>query len=629
MRERRLLRPRGEDGDRRARRVVLALTALVFVGLGVWSTVDLLDAADSLEKAERQIDLADAAIRDGRIGEAEAALERAERILHRANEQLRLSPALVLVRRVPLVGQNLQSLDRSVEVAGVVVNGGRQILATSEALQDDDSGELAVELREGAIPAAEVDRATTEIESLVVALTERTEPSSSPFVLPQIRSLERRVYDEAGVQHENLLRLRRGMIVLQQLVGVDRPRRTLIAVANTAEMRGAGGMMLNYGILEADEGQAEIEEFGRVDELRVVPPPDPDDIDVAADFQERWSAFDYTRDWRNATLAADFRIDAPILLEMYRSATSLRADAVIQVDPHALSALLTVTGPVEVEELGTVDAENVAPLVLNEAYFLYPDVEDRSDVLGNVAEAAFRALVSGTYSSVADLAEALGGAVDERHLMMYSADPSVQAALEFFDATGSLPDPDSGDQLHLTVQNMGGNKLDYYVDTELKVSGQREPGKLGEVRATVTIRNDAPVGEDEPGYIFGSPIEGRSPGSYRAAVSLYMPAGTSLVDSGGGPFEIAPSALTEGGRPVVTYWINVPSGGTHTADLDLRLAPIERADDYFLTLVPSPRVRSTQVVVDLVLGDGVIAGEFDLDVGRVLTRDGERSLAGF
>lgn len=628
MRERRLLRPRGEGGDRRARRVVLVLAALVFLGLGAWSTADLLDAADSLERAERQIDLADGAIRDGRIGDAEAALGRAERMLHSANEQLRLSPALVIARRVPLVGENLRSLDRSVEVAGVVVHGGRQILSTSETLQDD-SGELAVELREGAIPAAEVERATTEIESLVVALTGRTEPPSSPFVLPQIRSIERRVYDEAGVQHENLLRLRRGMIVLQQLVGVDRPRRTLIAVANTAEMRGAGGMMLNYGVLEADEGQAEIEEFGRVEELRVVPPPDPDEIDVPEDFQDRWSAFDYTRDWRNTTLAADFRIDAPILLEMYRSATSLRADAVVQVDPHALSALLAVTGPVEVEELGSVTAENVAPLVLNEAYFWYPDVETRSDVLGNVAEAAFRALVSGTYSSVADLAEALGGAVDERHLMMYSADPSVQAALEFFDATGSLPAPESGDQLHLTVQNMGGNKLDYYVDTELTVSGRRDPGKLGEVRATVDIRNDAPVGQEEPGYIFRSPIEGRAPGSYRAAVSLYLPAGTSLVDAAGDTFEIAPTALTEGGRPVVTYWIDVPSGGTHTAELDLRLAPIERVDGYSLTLVPSPRVRPTRVEIDLVSGDDVIAGEFDLDVGWVLTPDGERSLAGF
>ena len=628
MRERRLLRPRGEGGDRRARRVVLVLAALVFLGLGAWSTADLLDAADSLERAERQIDLADGAIRDGRIGDAEAALGRAERMLHSANEQLRLSPALVIARRVPLVGENLRSLDRSVEVAGVVVHGGRQILSTSETLQDD-SGELAVELREGAIPAAEVERATTEIESLVVALTGRTEPPSSPFVLPQIRSIERRVYDEAGVQHENLLRLRRGMIVLQQLVGVDRPRRTLIAVANTAEMRGAGGMMLNYGVLEADEGQAEIEEFGRVEELRVVPPPDPDEIDVPEDFQDRWSAFDYTRDWRNTTLAADFRIDAPILLEMYRSATSLRADAVVQVDPHALSALLAVTGPVEVEELGSVTAENVAPLVLNEAYFWYPDVETRSDVLGNVAEAAFRALVSGTYSSVADLAEALGGAVDERHLMMYSADPSVQAALEFFDATGSLPAPESGDQLHLTVQNMGGNKLDYYVDTELTVSGRRDPGKLGEVRATVGIRNDAPVGQEEPGYIFRSPIEGRAPGSYRAAVSLYLPAGTSLVDAAGDTFEIAPTALTEGGRPVVTYWIDVPSGGTHTAELDLRLAPIERVDGYSLTLVPSPRVRPTRVEIDLVSGDDVIAGEFDLDVGWVLTPDGERSLAGF
>src|SRR5690606_5033117 len=128
----------------------------------------------------------------------------------------------------------------------------------------------------------------------------------------------------------NLFRLRQGLTILDQLVGVDRPRRTLLAVANTAEMRGSGGMMLNYGVLEAESGEVSISEFGRVAELPVSAPPDPESLGIPEDFRQRWSNFDFTSDWRNATLSGDFTPDAPTLLAMSRSATQHPVGNVIQ-----------------------------------------------------------------------------------------------------------------------------------------------------------------------------------------------------------------------------------------------------------------------------------------------------------
>src|SRR5690606_32981303 len=105
--------------------------------------------------------------------------------------------------------------------------------------------------------------------------------------------------------------------------------------------------------------------FGDIDEL-AVPGPLPDDV-VPADYRTRWEGFDHLERFRQANLAADYTVVAPVLEELYRQATGLPVDGVIQIDPSGLAAILEGIGPVQVEELGEVRADNVVSLTLNEA----------------------------------------------------------------------------------------------------------------------------------------------------------------------------------------------------------------------------------------------------------------------
>ena len=88
-------------------------------------------------------------------------------------------------------------------------------------------------------------------------------------------------------------------------------------------------------------------------------------------------------------------------------------------------------------------------------------------MLGDVAEAAFRRLVDGDIPSLRTLAaRRWSSAVDGRHLIMHTAPPrGTQDELVAFGADGALPPVDQIDSFHLTVQNLAGNKLDYYLDT--------------------------------------------------------------------------------------------------------------------------------------------------------------------
>jgi len=428
------------------------------------------------------------------------------------------------------------------------------------------------------------------------------------MLLPQVGELEDAVLDEALRRRDQLGVLQRGLRLVEEFSGGNGPRRYLLAVANTAEMRGSGGMILNYGVLEGRDGTIDLTEFGRVDELGLTGSVS-DDL-VPEDYLARWAGFDPLSRFRQATLAADFTVTAPVLEAMYTRASGLPVNGVIQIDPAGLAAVLEGVGPVLVPELGQVDETNVVALTMHEAYVRFPGVEERSDVLGDVAEAAFNRLVDGEIPSLRTLATRLAEAVDRRHVMLHSASPTVQREAAAFGADGSLPDVDDGDDVFaLSVQNLAGNKLDYFLESSLELSGEIAGGEVGTIDARVTLTNQAPPGVTEPRYIYGPAIPGQSPppGTIRSLVTLYVPLGTTLVDaSEDRPIEPVTSG-TEAGRPYVTFTLDLPASESRSVSLELRLPP--RPDgERAVVFVPGPRIRPSDVDIEIDTGRSTIEG---------------------
>lgn len=574
---------------------------------------DLYDAKELISQASEDL-------KEGNLSVAASGLDRAEGRVLRANGALRGSMVLDVAAWIPGVRQNLASMKDSVGVAATVIHGGIRILDDSAPLQSTQ-GRLEVSLSDGSIPLEAVTAAMQEIERLGAQLQSVTHDDEPALLLPPVRELRSAVYDEANDRHQQLTVLGRGLDLLHELAGAEGPRRYLLAVANTAEMRGSGGMILNYGVLEGRDGTIDLTDFGRVDELGPLAAVSADL--VPADYAARWDGFEALSRFRQANLAGDFTVVAPVLGALYTSATQLPLNGVIQVDPAALSAILDGVGPVSIPELGQVTSGNVEAVTLNEAYFRFPDVESRSDVLGDVAEAAFRRLVDGDFPSLRPLAESLAGAVEGRHLLMWSStSSSAQASVVAFGADGAYPPVDDADRdvFALTAQNLAGNKLDYYLDTDLQLTGTRGVDELGTVDARVTLINTAPLGSFDPPYIFG-PGPGEPPlpgGVLRSVVTVYLPLGTSVTGvSGDDPVEPVSSG-TEDGRPYASFILDVPASERRAVVLTLQLAP-RGPEPYELTVVPSPRVRPTTVTVDLATEDGPVQGTVELDRSWVFT----------
>ena len=585
--------------------VVVALVCTLLAALLAFRTTsaatDLRDAEDLIERAAR-------ALEEGELADAQSHLQSAETLIISANEALQ-GPDVGVLAALPGLSDNITALEQSLELAAAVVHGGVNVLDEAQPLQGPN-GRVEVSLSDGSVPLEAIEQSRIEIEALLGDLLNRDRPHDSPMLFGAVRELRDSVVERAQERIRQLDVLNRGLSLLEEMIGSNGPRRYLIAVANTAEMRGSGGMILNYGVLEGRDGTATLTEFGRIDELALSTPVS--ESSAPEDYLDRWDGFDPLLRWRQANLAADFTVVAPVLEAMYEQVTRLTVDGVIQIDPEGLSALLAGVGSVTVPELGVVDADNVVDLVLHEAYVRFPGVEERSDVLGDVAEAAFRRLVEGEVPSLRTLATELVEAVDGRHLLVHSDSSALQRQSWSFGADGALPAADGPDSFSLTAQNLSGNKLDYFLETSVELTGERPAEALGQLSARVTLENLAPPGTTTPAYIYGRGADGPPAGSLRSLVTLYLPFGTSVDASSGDPTVEPVASGTENGRPFVTFTFDVPAGEQRSMTVDLQLAP--RAEgEYPIVLVPSPRVRPTTVSVDIDTGDSSIAAEVEMD----------------
>jgi hypothetical protein len=449
-------------------------------------------------------------------------------------------------------------------------------------------------LNKGGIPLPTVVAAQGATADLASVLPGRDQAPSSSLLVGPVADLQRTVYAEAVQRRTQLEVLSRGMALLDNMAGADGPRRYLLAVANTAEERGAGGMILSYGELNSSNGQFTLGPFGNVEELK--PIVKPVGSSLPDDYRKRWDGYSYATNFRQATLGADFPTVAPVLAQMYTASTGKAVDGVIQFDPAGLAAILQGTGPTDVPGLGLVTADDVVGLTMNKAYFQFSDNEQRRHVLTEVARACFDRLLSGDYPSLRTLASALSDSVAGRHLLMWTEDTVASTQLRFFDADGALPAPDAS-YLSLVVQNMSGNKLDYYLDTSLDV--RSVPSPKGDSRrfvdVTVKLTNTAPLDGDLP-YVFGPFAPPLQRGVYHGVVSLYVPSGSELQGADG-PASTRPAAYTEGGREVISFEVDTHAGATDQFVVHLALVPSNLADS--LLLVPQARIRPTTATVHL------------------------------
>lgn len=455
------------------------------------------------------------------------------------------------------------------------------------ALRDGDKVNLGA-LR---LMHAELAAATRELDGVV--RRSRALPDG-PLLTPVAAARLQLVTDTTALDR-TATQLREVTAIAPAMLGAAGPRRYFVAVQTNAELRGSGGLIGAYAILEADGGRLRLEQLGANTALRDTYPKPTPGLDT--DFGARYDKFGVDGFWLNSNMSAHFPTVSRIWSSMYERTTGTHIDGSISVDPIALAQILKATGPTAGPAGEVVSADNIVALTEQQIYARYPAFAQdgvRNDLQLQIARALYDRLVA-PVSHDAGLLPQLGAAAAGGHVHMASNHPEEQALLEKSSVGGALPAAD-GAYLQVALNNAGGTKLDYYLKPSISYAFETAHADSQDVSVTVKLRSDAPA-SGLPEYVVIRPDQPGNvslvPGQNRLYVSIYAGRGATLRGAGLDGAAIELEGDTEQGHPVWSAFVTIDPGQERT----LVLAMTERGTDQHVTVVPPPTVTPATVEI--------------------------------
>lgn len=490
-------------------------------------------------------------------------------------------PGWRLARRTPIAGDDVDAVRRiavaidelarqafptllRTDLTSLVPTGGRLDLARLTAV----SGELS-----------RVDDAVQRTRSDLAAVPADRLVNQTRQALTDLRGEIDRLASLTSAADQ-------GARLLPPLLGANGPRRYLLVSQNPAELRATGGMFGAYAMIEADKGQVRMGKQGSSASLGQFNPP----LKLPAETRALWTDLPgiYPAD---VNLTPHFPTAATLYREMFRRKTGTTVDGVLAVDPVVLSYLLKATGPVLVPGSVPLASEKVVQTLLNETYQRL-DVRQQDAFFAASSAAVFDALFKKNANPKV-LLSAFDRAIAERRILFWSARPEEQRTIGDSRMAGTLPEQDTVPTVGVFLNDGSGAKLGYYLRPTANLTvGECQPDGRRELRLRVTLRSTAPKsGLSES--VLGLGMAG-DPYTMRTLVSIFSPAGGSVLDARLDGTEIAMGSGTERRRQVATANVEASPGAERTLEVTLLTAKtgVGQAE---LWLTPTASPWTTQV----------------------------------
>ena len=375
------------------------------------------------------------------------------------------------------------------------------------------------------------------------------------------------------------------------ILASPKPLKYLVAIQNSAEARGTGGILGAYAIVEFYKGSVKVVKTGSNEplygtSLKKIP------IDVPDEFLRLYGHNPAII--QNSNLSPHFPYGAEIWLALWEKEFGEDLDGVITVDPTALSYVLRSTGPITLADGEQITSQNVVSETLKVAYKRYEnDNKARKQHLVDITDAVAAKLNSGGYSKV-KMAQALRDGIIANRILVYSANQDVQAKLSKV-RLGGYMSLEKNNEFRAVIQNIDAGKLDYYLDRSVEIESQ-SCERVRETQIRVRVTNSLKTGEGLSAYVLTRADKGKPsslvPGSHRFKVFIYGPVSAKLVsvsrenriaDLGG--------ASTERKRPI------------YVVDVDLAPGESEELLANFsggtgkISFIDQPLVRATRVSI--------------------------------
>ena len=549
--------------------VLLAAAAVVVIeGVGIYRAVtDLRTASAELRQSQQELGRSPSDWTAAKIDAAALKQSDGAARAGRAEQRLRSDLLARALLRLPYAKDQVQTaLDLTAAVGaaaraeGDVIDIARLYVAPRPA--GTTSGEQLIRLLQAASP-----KLTDGDRSFAPALGKLDADSRRPLLGPlktQLEAARTQLRPVADALHSGSDAAR----FLPAALGANGARTYLVLLPNPSELRPSGGFSGEVGRISVDHG--------RVTELVI-----QDESQINAQFHERFKPqgqagtyLSFANDqWDigDAGWNPDFPTSAKLQERMYTSATGRKLDGTISVDPYVISALLTVTGPVDVPGYGTFDSKN---------FYLKTNVITNVDT-GPLGGKKALPLIAGTILTKVlalpadrwpQLAGILQDGTTHRHLQLVANEPQLAAELHRQRLDGALQNiPLTEDYLMVAEANVSTLKADYYMKRSMDVKVEIYPSGLN--RHEVDIHYQYPVATDATDDALNRNAALNPNSLYRDYVRFYLPLTTTLANVGflidGKPAPAYGGGLKEqgpdGGHQVYGTFFTLPRG--HSADL--------------------------------------------------------------
>jgi hypothetical protein len=559
---------------------------------GLWLAVTALMARSQLNQVRTDASTLGTKISASDWAGARATATDLATHAHRAN-QLTSGPVWALAAALPSGGEPLKTV-RGI-TAGVDELGRTalpQLVGAAERLNP-----RTLRRPDGTIDLARIAAASPAFNSASAAVAATTKTISalpahtwlSPIDTAYADALRQVTTLDSTLRSADL-----AVKILPTMLGQDGPKRYFLAFQNEAEARGTGGLPGAFAIIEANHGKVRftrMESNTRLDGVAAT-------VNLGPEYRKLYAGAATTTLYANGNLSPHFPYAAQIWASMWKNYSGQKVDGVLAVDPTALSYLLAVTGPATLPDKTQVSAANAVALTQSTNYAKFgalsrSAIDQRKSYQLKIASAASKKILDAQGDPTA-LLRAAGTAAGERRILVWSADPAIQADLAQTSVAGIIPQT-TAPYAGLSIVNDGGNKLDYYLDRSL--TWQRTGcGPTRRTTVTITLTNNAPASGLPPYVTTRSDIRSYpvKPGDNRLDVSYLATQGALMegVTVAGRPDTASIGA--ERGHPVYTIDLELPRGTSRTIVLTLS----EPAGKGAPIVLRQPLVRPLNVTVN-------------------------------
>ncbi|MBM4598884.1 DUF4012 domain-containing protein [Rhodococcus hoagii] len=494
-RRRRSTQPR--TARKRRRRIVIGASCAVaaVVAWGGYVAFEAMQVKSNLERARDHATTTKDALLAGNSEQATLAAGDAARYAERAQSSTD-SLSWRVAAAVPWLGSPLETTR---QITGVVRGLTDDVLTPAVQAGSVLSPDRLIS--EGARidlgPLREAAPALADSAAAAAELAAQADAVDSTF-LGAVDSARIQLQEQTADLSQLLGNVSTAAEIVPSMMGADGPRTYFIGFQTNAEARGTGGLLGGFGELRAVDGAVRVEDLGSNREL---PVKDKTPIDLGPDFEKQYGISRPTTDFRNSNVSSHFPYAAQIWRSLWAQESGEQVDGVIATDPVALSYVLGVVGPVTMPDGEKITADNVVELTESTAYSRFANNDSaRKAYLQAIAGKVVERMM-GTISNPKALLEALGRAASERRIAVWSANPTEQQVLEGTVLGHTVPD-DPAPYAGVVVNNLGGNKLDYYLKREIEYMAEDCAGDTRKSTVTVRLTNALPPG-DYTKYVAG------------------------------------------------------------------------------------------------------------------------------